>query len=606
MKTIKISDYKIIHGVPPVLDVQHRVAVDTEWSGMDIKKKAHRPHGEFLCATFYFGTDEVYIVEDVRDLAQAFQNIEKAGRMFANALFDIIQLRRFVCIPRRDKMWDVLLAEQVRFSGYYSKNEYALSDLCRRYLDLFLEKDERETFETHVGEMTQSQVEYACKDTIATYLVFIEQRAQMDADEMVVYKKEQKYMWDIIRKSGFPMNVPEWEELAVRNKERADDIQAKYGKQSPKIGKKGQELKTFQWEGLNLNSNPQVLAQLKSLGSSVESTGAKVLKAAGYEMDEEDDDSSLEVAENDHEFVRDLKAFKKYYTRSSRYGQKFIDQWLEPDGKIYPAIRQREAGTSRSSSRNPNGQNIPSRDTKDFRKCFIAGVGKKLIIADYSAQEPRYAAEKSQDETLIDIFNSGEDVYCKTAFVAFNETITKKDNKKRRDDMKGIILATIYQKGKKRLAEDLKCSEEEAEHMLNVFYTTFPKIKSNYIIPTQKFAEENGYVLTRNGAKLWVNPYQSGGKASRAAVNYPIQGTCAEMLKDAETRFTEIWDGDKYDEIAFVMPVHDELVLCVDEDKAEDAEKLLLQVMLDVAKEYHPSVPAQVEITIADNWAEKA
>jgi DNA polymerase-1 len=606
MKHINISEYNIIHGVPPVMSPEMRVAIDSEWSGMDIKKKAHRPHGEYLCTTFYFGGTDVYIVEDIRELAQAFQNISSAGWIFANAIFDIVQLRRFVCIPKRDKMWDVLLAEQVRFSGYYAKDAYGLGDLCRRYLDLLLEKDERKTFETHVGEMTRSQVEYACKDPIATYFVFKAQRSLMEKDDLVVYKKEQKYMWDIIRKGGFPLDAQMWSNNAAANKLRYESIQEKYGKLVPNIGKKGQPLTTSHWDGLNLNSNPQVLARLKQLGSAVESTGAKVLKAAGYDTDEEADETCLEVAENDHDFVRDLKTFKKYYTRSSKYGQKFLDQWLEPDGKVYPAIRQREAGTSRSSSRNPNGQNIPSHDTKDFRRCFIAGKGKKLIIADYSAQEPRYTAELSQDETLIEIFNSGKDVYCETARVAFGETITKKENKSRRDDMKIITLATIYQKGKKRLAEDLKCSEDEADRMLQTFYYTFPKIKSNYILPTQKFAKEHGYVLTRNKAKLWINPYQGGGKDDRVAVNYPVQGTGAEMLKDAETGFTEIWDGDKYDEIAFVLPVHDELVLCVDEDRAIAARDLLLKIMLDVAKVYHPSIPAQVEITIADNWSEKS
>lgn len=606
MNTIRIEDFNVIHGVPPKLEKSHRVAVDTEWSGMDIKKKAHRPHGEFLCCTFYFGGKDVYIVECVRDLAQAFQNVEEGGWIWANAIFDITQLRKYVCLPKRDKMWDVLLAEQVRFSGYYAKEAYTLADLCRRYLDVLLEKDVRETFSTHTGEMTQSQINYACVDTIATHMVFKEQRSLMSESDLLVYKKEQKYMWDIIRKSGFPIDSNSWALLAATNKERYEKIQERYGRLVPKIGKKGQELKTLVWDGLNLNSNPQVLANLKRLGSAVESTGAEVLKTAGYDTEDALESDSLEPAEDDHEFVRDLKLFKRYYTRSSRYGQKFLDQWLEPDGKIYPAIRQREAGTSRSSSRNPNGQNIPSRDTKEFRKCFIAGHKKKLIIADYSAQEPRYTAELSQDETLLAIFNSGKDVYCETALVAFGETINKKENKKRRDDMKQITLATIYQKGKKRLAGDLKCSEDEAQGMLNTFYRTFPKIKSNYIIPTQRFARENGYVLTKNGARLWINVYQGGGKPDRVSVNYPVQGTGAEMLKDAETRFTEVWDGDKYDDIAFVMPVHDEIVLLVDEDKATEASDILLRIMLEVAKEYHPSVPASVEITIADNWSEKS
>ena len=169
MKTIQIEDFNIIHGVPRVMLPADRCATDTEFSQMD-SKKLHRPTGIFACATFYAGGKDVWIVEDVRDLAQAMQNVSQAGWIFHNAKFDIFHLRRFVAIPTRMKMWDTMLVEQVMYSGLY--DEFNLAACVRRHLDTLMEKEVRDEFENHSGEMTQSQVEYACIDTIATHQLF--------------------------------------------------------------------------------------------------------------------------------------------------------------------------------------------------------------------------------------------------------------------------------------------------------------------------------------------------------------------------------------------------------------------------------------------------
>lgn len=597
MKTINISEYNIIRGVPRVMLPADRVAIDTEFTEMD-SKKLHRPSGFFACATFYAGGKDVYIVEDVRDLAGAFQNIEQAGWIFHNAAFDLFHLRRYIVIPQRKKIWDTQLVEQVRFSGKFQ--EFNLAACCRRNLDLFLEKDVRDEFENHTGEMTQEQVNYACKDTIATNLLFHEQRSQIDADDLKVWKEiELPYMWVVIGKSGMPIDVESWKNNAANNLRIAQEIQDKYGKQVPKISAKtGKPLKSLTWEGINLGSNPQVLAKLNSLGFGVESTGKKVLAELGGD---EDSDVEVYVEGIEHEFLQDLVNFRKYKKRSSTYGQKWLDKHLELDNCVYPGIFQREAETTRSSSRNPNGQNIPNRDTKEFRKCFIAGEGYKLVDADYSSQEPRIAAELSQDENLIAIFHSGKDIYVAIAEIAFHEIIEKKSD--RRNTIKAVVLGVFYGKTRFGLAKDLKITEDEAQGMINDFLVAFPKVKSEYVDKMERFAEDNEYITTMSGSKLWVNLY--GSQWKRNAVNSPIQGTAAEMVKLAVNRFEAEWDGERfYDNLAFLLPVHDEILIRVKEEDAERAKECLERHMLQVAKEFHPSVPAQVEVGIADNWAE--
>lgn len=595
MNTIDIRKYNIVHGVPPVMQPSDRVAIDTEFVNMD-NKKLHRPTGEFACATFYAGGQDVWIVEDYRDLAEAFQNIEKAGWIFHNAKFDIFHLRRYIVVPKRKKIWDTMLVEQVRYSGRFS--EFNLAACCRRNMDLFLEKDERDTFSDHLGEMTQSQVEYACKDVIATHGLFWSQKSQMDKDEEKVWKEvELDYMWVIIGKSGMPMDVEGWTSLYRLNKQRADEIQAKYGKEVQNIGKKGLPLKTTHWDGLNLRATKSVLAKLQSDGFDVQSTGKKVIE----KLDSSEDDVDVNADDYEVPFIKDLINFRKFDKRSNTYGQKFLDAHLELDGMIYPSILQREAETTRSSSRNPNGQNIPNRDTKEFRKCFIAGKGYKLIDADYSSQEPRIAAELSKDETLISIFHSGKDIYVAVAEIAFHEIIEKKSE--RRNAIKALVLGVFYGKTKYGLAKDLKISEDEAQGMIDDFFKAFPKVKSEYVDKMERFAKTNEYVPSMTGSKLWVNLYSNQWK--RNAVNSPIQGTAAEMVKIAAARFEKEWDGENfYDNLAFILPVHDEILVRVKEEDAERAKDCLMKNMLQVAAEFHPSVPANVECGIADNWAE--
>ena len=596
MKTINISEYNIIHSVPPVMPPDARCAIDTEFSGMD-KKKLHRPTGIFSCATFYAGGKDVWIVEDVRDLAQAMQNVEQAGFIFHNATFDVFHLRRYIVVPQRRKIWDTMLVEQVRYSGMFKT--FNLQDCCRRTLDLFLPKEERETFSEHEGEMTRSQVEYACIDPIVTWMLFHEQKSKLTKEEKKVWKDiELDYMWAVIGKTGIPVDEIGWKNLYVINNERANVIQSKYGKKVPKIGKRGQECKTLVWEGLNLGSNPLVLQKIQSLGHDVTSTGKKIIEKLDV-GDEED----VEINADDYEvpFIKDLINFRKFKKRVSTYGQRFLDNHLEPDGMIYPSILQREAETTRSSSRNPNGQNLPNKDTKEFRKCIIAGKGYKLVDADYSAQEPRIAAEMSQDENLIAIFHSGKDIYVAVAEIAFHEIIDKKS--KRRGEIKALVLGIFYGKTKWGLADDLKITLDEAQGMINDFYKAFPKVKSVYVDGMEKFAKDNEYVLSMSGSKLWVNIYS--GQWKRNAVNSPIQGTAAEMVKLAVSRFEKEWDGENfYANLAFILPVHDEILLRVKEEDAERAKDCLLKHMLQVAKEFHPSVPASVEWGIADNWAD--
>lgn len=580
MNIINIKDYNIIHGVPPVAAPSDRYAIDTEFTEMD-KKKLHRPTGFFACATFYAGGKDVYIVEDVRDLAEAFQNIEQAGWIFHNAKFDIFHLRRFVAIPTRMKMWDTMLVEQVMYSGLY--DEFNLAACVRRHLDILMEKEVREEFETHSGEMTQSQVEYACKDTIATYQLFQHQRSIIDADDLKIWKEiELPFLWALLSIGGITLDQKKWLEIARDNEEKANAIQAKYGKEVPKISAKtGLPLKSMTFEGINLASPKQVKAEFLRLGIKLEGTGEEFVSELVYKV----------------EFAKDLLEFRTLSKRSGTYGESYIADHVEADGKIYTDYFQIGAITGRMSSRSPNLQNQPREG--GYRDCYIATEDSELVIADCVAQEPKFAAYLTQDEGLIDALNSKEKLYIRIARDALG--IEVKKGEELYNHMKSTILGLFYGMSAKGLADRIGKTEEEAQEMINAIFVAYPKL-GQWIKDSQSNYVE--YCTTVTKRKVWLNPYTSAWR--RLILNAPIQGSAAEAIKLSTINVIKNWHGTlNVSPSCLRLSVHDELVCEVSKDKVEEFSKVLTDAMISASESLHPGIHAGVELGHGSAWSAK-
>lgn len=251
-----------------------------------------------------------------------------------------------------------------------------------------------------------------------------------------------------------------------------------------------------------------------------------------------------------------------------------------------------------NSCRSPNLQQIPRMD--EYRSCFIAGEGRKLIIADYSAQEPRIFASICKDEKLMEIFNSGKDIYCEVAREAFNETITKKD-KERRNQIKALVLGLIYGLSPYGFARDNEVSQEVAEDMFNAFFDAFPQaaqwVKEQQLV-------NKGFTRTILGRKCHLHPYNAQWK--RNALNNPMQGSGADMTKLAMKEFRKVnRELLQQNRVGIVLPVHDEIILWCEEGIAEEMAKSLEDCMVRIAEMVHVGIPAIVEAHIADSWAEK-
>lgn len=590
MNQINPKSLKIIHGLPPVAKKGDKVALDSEFFGQE-KERLHRPHGTFAFLGASYDGQTVYYITESEQIQEFMDRLDEAVHIYHNAKYDIRQLRNFAHMPQRKKLWDTMLIEQIMYSGYY--NDFSLADVVRRRLDIYLPKEERESFST-VGEekpkkLTQSQIQYSAVDVAATWRVYEDQRKEIDENDLNIWKEvELPFLWVLLAMGGVKLDCDAWLKLAKENKEKADAIQAKYGT----VSMKGKVKKV---DGLNLGSHKQLKERFLEMGLTLASTGEEVLEAYANKPNKIG------------KFTDDILAFRKYSKRASTYGEKFVTDYVEEDGKVYADLYQIGAETARTSCRHPNLQNQPHE--KEYRSCFIADEGNCMVVADYGSQEPRIAAYFSQDGRLIEILNSDKKLYIEIARDVFHQEITKQDEVY--GHIKSTILGIFYGMSAYGLSERLGISEDEAQEMIDKIIETYPGIQD--YIDQQKQAGD--YVQSIYGRKIWINKYDKGWL--RGALNYPIQSSAADATKLASRRFLDKWFhelGDYMDDedvkVYYNSPlrllVHDEIVIEVEQAWSGTAKRILEDAMVEVAEEMHDGLKGVAEVFVGDNWGCKS
>lgn len=566
---------KIIKGLPPIAKKGDKIAIDTEFFGME-KRRLHRPHGQFAYMGCSFDGETVYYIDDESQIKAFLDNLEIGVWIFANTKFDIRQLRRYTPILPRRRLWDVILIEQIRFSGYYS--DFSLQDLVRRYLDIYMPKEVRKEF-SDAESLTKEQIEYASLDVAYTWKVYRSQKEKISEDDLDIWKEiELPFMWTILSMSGIRLDTEKWIALAKQNETIAKEIQDKYGHWTiePATGRAKKDKEVF--VGLNLNSPAQVKKHFTSLGyTNLKSTDVEALESLADECD----------------FAKEMLEYRKYAKRSSTYGEKFVEDHVEEDGKIYADIFQIGAETGRTSCRAPNLQNQPHESS--YRECFIADEGEVIIVADWGSQEPKFAAHFSQDAGLIDALNSDEKLYIRIAREALDIHITKVSPEY--THIKSTILGLFYGMSAKGLSKRIGRSEEDAQNMIDSILETYPGIKE--YMRQQKQAKE--YVESVYGRKIWLNKYSF--QWERNALNAPIQSSAADAMKIAATRF--IQESEAESGWKLLLLVHDEIVIAVPEKDVSAADMLLTKCMIETAEEMHEGIKGSVEIFHGSNWAVK-
>lgn len=329
--------------------------------------------------------------------------------------------------------------------------------------------------------------------------------------------------------------------------------------------------------------------------------GGKKSKTGAYGTDA----SKLEeLAASGHSIADKVLAWRQISKLKSTYTDALPKQ-VKADGRVHTHYEMTVTNTGRLSSTDPNLQNIPTRTEEGtkIREAFIAKPGYKLISADYSQIELRLIAHMADIKALKDAFAHNQDIHATTASQVFGIPLEQVDAEHRRR-AKAINFGIIYGMSTFGLASRLRIERTDAKRYIETYFKQYPGIR-RYMDDTIQYAKEHGYVQTLFGRKCFIRDIQGKNPAmrqfaERAAINAPLQGTGADIIKKAMVQLPEALQKAKLD-ASLLLQVHDELILEVKASQAEQAATLVKKVMEGALQ---VSVPLTVDVGVGDNWAE--
>jgi DNA polymerase-1 len=331
---------------------------------------------------------------------------------------------------------------------------------------------------------------------------------------------------------------------------------------------------------------------------------AKKTKTGQYQTGED----ILSKLEHKHEIIQHILNFRELTKLKSTYVDALPLLIHSDTGRVHTSYGQAIAVTGRLSSTNPNLQNIPIRTERgrEIRKAFIPRDENHILVsADYSQIELRIVAAISGDENMCEAFRTGKDIHTATAAKVFN--VDEKDvTKEMRYKAKSVNFGIIYGQGAFGLAENLNISRTEAKEIIDNYKKQFPNIQK-YMDDTIAYAKANGHVQTLMGRKRWLRDINSAnftvrGFAERNAINSPIQGTAADMIKLAMIGIHRVFKEKKF-RSRMILQVHDELVFDVVKDELEMVKPVILGCMQH-ALELPNGIPSDAEVGHGINWLE--
>lgn len=307
-----------------------------------------------------------------------------------------------------------------------------------------------------------------------------------------------------------------------------------------------------------------------------------------------------QLAENGSELAKKVLSYRGFSKLKSTYVDSLLNL-AKSDPRIHTSFSLTATNTGRLASSDPNLQNIPIRteDGKEIRRSFVSKTGYKLLAADYSQIELRLMAEVADVKALKDSFIRNEDIHARTASQIFGIPLEQIDSDTRRR-AKAINFGIIYGISPFGLANNLGIERSEAKRYIDSYFEQYPEIR-RYMQATEQFATENGYVLTPFGRKCFIHGLDSGktrGFGLRAAINAPIQGGAADIIKKAMININECLKFSQLD-CTLLLQVHDELVFEVAEKDISSATELIKTEMENAVSF---SVPLIAEVGVGDNW----
>jgi DNA polymerase-1 len=479
-------------------------------------------------------------------------------------------------------VFDTLLASQLIAAGDQDRR-HNLAEVVSHFLGSELDKSEQVS-DWNAEELTQSQIEYAAKD--AAIMVPLREKIveRLRQDELVkVAKLEFDCVMPIaaMELNGFYLDEARWREQLEKVKKEQEKVAFEL-QQMLSAGVAQASL--FGVTEINLDSQTQVSDALRNLGVPVPET------TRGWQ---------LQPLATEYPVVAKLLEYRGVAKAISSFGETILE-FIKPEtGRIHSDFRQIGAPTGRFACSKPNIQQIPHEE--EYRRCFRAPEGKKLVIADYSQIELRILAEFSKDENFIKAFISGEDFHTTAAAQVFGvkpEEVTSAQ----RSFAKRLNFGVVYGIGSQRFALMTGLSQTEAENIMRRYFATYRGL-DEWLRNAARKVTTDRTARTASGRLHRFRFNEEDRKeiagAQRNGKNFPIQGTSADILKRALHLLHKQIKGTS---ARLVNIVHDEIILECDAAEAEMTADILDKTMCAAGEEYVKRVPVKVDVHIADEW----
>lgn len=518
-----------------------------------------------------------------------FEN-ESVMKIGQNIKFDLLMLRQYG-VQLKGKMFDTMIAHYLLQPDLRHGMDY-LAEVYLNYKTITYEElcEGKNTKTTDIRTLNINRLcDYAAEDADVTLRLknIFEKELKDNKLENLFYDIEMPLMPVLadMEYTGVSINV--------------DDLKVFSKTLNERIAEKEKQIYTLAGYEFNISSPRQVGELIYDRLKIVEKP--RKTKTGLYSTSEE----VLVSLKGKHDVINLILEHRGLKKLLSTYVDTLPELINKKTGKIHSSYNQTVAATGRLSSSNPNLQNIPIRDEdgKEIRKAFVPDQNCLFFSADYSQIELRLMAHLSGDENLIEAFNNGYDIHTATAAKVFKKNIDEVDKDMRRK-AKTANFGIIYGISAFGLAERLDISRSEAKQLIDDYFESYPAIKS-YTENVIQSARENGYVETLLGRRRYLSDINSHnsvvrGYAERNAVNAPIQGTAADIIKIAMINIFRKFNEAKL-KSKMILQVHDELNFNVYSDELDQVKQIVLEEMQGAMK---LQVPLIAEFGIGSNWLE--
>ncbi len=470
------------------------------------------------------------------------------------------------------------------------KNDYSIEDVASEYCSLIIRSREELFGKRDISECFMIQ-----PDDVARYMNTYSYVC-LRAAEPLLNKIERLGMTDLFRNIEMPLISCLYDMERIGIKLLPDKLRSYGDSLAQQIKEIESQIFKEAGEEFNINS-PQQLGEI--LFGKMGLPGGKKTKK-GYSTAAD----VLEKLAPDYPFVSRILEYRALAKLKSTYTDGLVD-YVASDGRIHSTFNQTITATGRISSTDPNLQNIPARMEQGrlIRKYFVPNEGCKFVDADYSQIELRIMAHLSGDASLIEAFRSGADIHAITASKVFHVELSDVTPLMRRN-AKAVNFGIIYGISAFGLSSDLNISRKEAKNFIEEYFVTFPKVKE-YLDSCVENAKKEGFVCTEFGRRrplpeLGSSNFMQRSFGERVAMNAPIQGTAADIMKIAMIKVKERFEEEGLLS-RVILQVHDELLVEAPEDEVETARRILKEEMENAVS---LSVPMTVETSEGSNWYE--